>query len=73
MNREELKDFFADCRLCTNISYGRWLDRNHIHRSEFTKFMKDQYNTITTYELEQLKDDILDNMIDFLKLYDKIV
>lgn len=69
MDREELRGFFADCKLCTNISYGRWLDRHRIYRPEFTKFMKGQYNTIPTYELEQLKDDIMENMHEFIKLY----
>lgn len=73
MDREELRKFFADVKLCTNISMGKWLDRNRIYRPEFTNFMKGKYNTIPTYELEQLKDDILSNLYDFLVLYKKVV
>lgn len=73
MDREELRQFFANCKLCTNISFGKWLDRHHIYRPEFTNFMKGKYSTITTYELEQLKDDILDNIIGFAGIYRNIV
>ena len=73
MSEEEYRHFFADCKLSTNISFGKWLDRNGIYRSEFTNFLKGKYHKISNYQLEILKNDILSNLSDFLKLYENII
>lgn len=72
MSREELRDFFADVRICLHISLGSWLDRNHIYRSEFSNFMKGQYNNIPDEKLVDLRDDILSNIKSFMRLYEKV-
>lgn len=72
MSREELRIFFADVKLCTNISMGAWLDRNHIFRSEFSNFMKGKYNNISTSDLIRLKNDILSAMRTFIEIYQKV-
>ena len=72
MNREELRNFFADVRSCLNISLGPWLDRNHIYRSEFSNFMKRQYNNIPDEKLKMLQHDLMNNIKSFLKLYKNV-
>lgn len=72
MTREEYRDFFADVKLCLNMSLANYLDRNHIFRSEFSNFMKKGYNNITDEELKDLYNDILDHIIEFSKTYKKI-
>lgn len=72
MTREENKDFFANVKLCLNISMGPWLDRNRIFRSEFSNFMKGQYNNIPDYKLDELRVDLIENLRSFLDLYKNI-
>lgn len=72
MDREELRNFFADVRSCLNISLGSWLDRNHIYRSEFSNFMKGQYNNIPDEKLKMLQQDLINNIKSFLELYKKV-
>lgn len=72
MSREELKGFFADVSIGLSVKLGIFCDRNQIFRSEFSNFMKGKYNNLTDYELNKMKDDILDHCEALLKAYRKI-
>lgn len=72
MDREELRDFFADVRSILHISLGPWLDRNDIFRSDFSNFMKGKYNNVSNEDLMILKDDLMHNLESFMKIYKKV-
>lgn len=70
MSERELWDFFADVQDILKIKLGLFCDRNMIHRSEFSNFMKGKKYYISLYDLEQMKDDIMDHVKGFMKLHD---
>lgn len=73
MDREEaLRSFFADVQIVLNIKIGRFCDRNSIYRSDFTNFMKGKKYFTSLTDLELMKEDILDHVSGFLKIYQKI-
>lgn len=72
MTREENKNFFADVRLGLSMNLGPFCDRNMIYRSEFSNFMKDQYNHIPDEKLDAMREDIINHIEDFMKIYRKV-
>lgn len=72
MSREEdLRVFFANVQDVLSIKLGRFCDRNSIYRSDFTNFMKGKKYFTSISDLELMRDDILDHVIGFLKIYKK--
>lgn len=69
MSEKELRDFFADVQDILKIKLGLFCDRNMIHRSEFTNFMKGKKYYISLYDLELMRNDIMDHVEGFLKLH----
>lgn len=72
MSHEELRQFFADVQTGLSVKLGIFCDRNLIFRSEFSNFMKGKYNTLTEYELNNMKNDILDHCEALIEAYKKI-
>lgn len=69
MSEELLRQFFANVQHGLKIKIGLFCDRNGIYRSDFSNFMKGKKYYCSLGELEMMKDDILDHVNSFLKLY----
>lgn len=70
MNEELLRQFFADVKVMLNINLGPWCERNLINKSEFSLFMHNRKNHLNLMQLEQMKQDIIENIesyLDFIK------
>lgn len=68
MNESDLRNWFADVRLCLHINLGQWCDRNCIYRSDFSNFMKGKKFFTPVYQLDNMRIDILNNIYDFIEL-----
>lgn len=69
MSEEQLREFFAYVQMILNVKLGKFCDRNNIYRSDFTNFMKGKKYYTSLYDLELMKDDIMDHVVGFMKLY----
>lgn len=69
MSEEQLREFFADVQMILDIKLGRFCDRNNIFRSDFTNFMKEKKYYTSLYDLEMMKNDIMDHVNGLLKLW----
>lgn len=72
MSEEYLRGFFADVQMILNIKLGKFCDRNGIYRSDFTNFMKGKKYYTSMYDLELMKNDILDHVRGLLDIYQKV-
>lgn len=72
MSEEYLRGFFADVQMILNVKLGKFCDRNGIYRSDFSNFMNKKKYFCSLYELDQMKEDILDHVHGLLQIYEKV-
>lgn len=72
MSEKDLRDFFADVQNILKIKIGLFCDRNMIYRSDFSNFMKGKKYFCSLYDLESMKNDIMDHVSGFLEIYKNV-
>lgn len=73
MGEEQLREFFAYVQMILNVKLGKFCDRNDIYRSDFTNFMKHKKYFTPLWKLDRMRSDIMDHVIGFVEIYEKIV